>query len=528
MTFHRIRCPFLIAAVFLLCTTPPFVSAQTVLVMPYLQPGDGRTLVGMDTKVIRWLTDQEPGDFSVEYQIGGGCLRSAMATRIALDFPAMKIIKTSPPKVKVDEDDDPKEKKDLKESQEPKDPNEAKKPKEIIPPVPEVDQHYYRYTAVLTDLPFNSEVHYRVKLEDRVIRSATFKTRPTAEKSVRCVLVGDLAQGRKAQNPIAYQISKEKPEFLVALGDIVYPTGRVNQYMAYFWNTYNNVVDADPKNGAPLMATTTIYPVIGNHDVAAKLLKVPDALGAYYFFSGPRGGPGEGPWITPLEGEASAQVNFRAATKDSYPYIDAYSFNYGPAHFVVLNVNPAMKIETPEFTHWLRNDLLATKAKWKLVCFHMPGFQSAKQHYPEQQIRPLSPLFEECGVDITFAGHVHNYQRSLPLKFAPEPMREKKKGKVDGTFTLDSDFDGITKTVPSGIIHIVSGGGGASLYGPGLEKTAPYLKEKYGANYADFTAKMIVDQHSFVTLNIAPDRLHLRAVSASGEELDAVSITKKK
>ncbi len=217
---------------------------------------------------------------------------------------------------------------------------------------------------------------------------------------------------------------------------------------------------------------------------------------------------------------------FLAATQDSYPALDAYSFDYGAAHFVVLNNNPTMKIQAPEFLHWLRADLMGTKAKWKLVCFHMPGFQSSIRHYSEQQIRPLSPLFEECGVDLTFAGHVHNYQRSLPLKFAPDPNREMKKGKVEGSFTLDTVFDGATNTTPKGIIHIVSGGGGAALYGPGLERTAPYLKEFYGANYADFTARMVVDKHSFVTLDISPQKLQLQALGAGGEVLDAVTITR--
>ena len=503
----------LLAAACFAALPAPTAIAQVIHVLPYVQPGDGRTLTGMDVKVIRWLTDQSPGNFVVEYQAAAGPVRTATPTRIALDFPALEVSKkgaAKPPEPKkVDPDDDPKEKKEPR-----------------VPPPPEGEQHYFRYTAYLKDLPFNTDISYRVKLAGRVIREATFRTRATADKSVRCVLVGDLAQGRPYQRAVAYQISRQKPEFLVALGDIVYSTGRVNQYMHYFWGTYNNVSQAGPETGAPLMASIPFYPVLGNHDVSAKLAKVPDAFAAYYFFAPPKGGPGEGPWITPLDADESREAQFRAATKDSYPNLDAYSFDYGPAHFVVLNNNPAMKIEAPEFSRWLRADLKATKARWKLVCFHMPGFNSARQHYTEQQIRPLSPLFEECGVDMTFAGHVHNYQRTVPLKFAPGPRGEKK-GKVDGVFTLDTLFDGKMNTVPRGIINIVSGGGGASLYGPGLDKTAETLRRVHGANYADFTAKMVVDQHSFVQLDIAPDRLELRAISVTGDELDRIAITKK-
>ncbi len=506
---------FLSAAVSLLAGLPaPSGFAQIVHVLPYVQPGDGRTLTGTDVKVIRWLTDQTPGDFIVEYQPVAGGMRTARPTRIALDFPALKLVKKDPEPKKDDPDDgEPKEKTDPKE------------PK--VPPAPEKDQHYFRYTAYLNDLPFDTEVMYRVKLSGRVVREATFRTRATADKSVRCVLVGDLAQGRPQQREVAYQISRQKPEFLVALGDIVYSAGRVNQYMHFYWGTYNNVSEAGPKTGAPLMASVPFYPVLGNHDVSAKLSNTPDALAAYYFFAPPKGGPGPGPWVTPITADEGRMARFLAATEDSYPNLDAYSFDYGPAHFVVLNDNPAMKIESPEFVKWLRTDLNATKAKWKFVCYHMPGFHSSKQHYSDQQIRPLHPIFEECGVDITFAGHVHNYQRSVPLKFAPVPKREKK-GRVDGQFTLDTLFDGVTNTEPRGVINMVIGGGGASLYGPGLDKTAETLKKLYGANYADFTAKMIADKHSFVVLDIAPDRLNLRAIGVAGDELDRITVTKKK
>ena len=73
-----------------------------------------------------------------------------------------------------------------------------------------------------------------------------------------------------------------------------------------------------------------------------------------------------------------------------------------------------------------------------------------------------------------------------------------------------------------------AGGGGAGLYGPGLDKTADYLHKTYGCfNYADFTAKLVADKHSFVVLDIGPERLELRAIGANGNELDHITITKE-
>ncbi|HYV36548.1 MAG TPA: metallophosphoesterase [Gemmataceae bacterium] len=473
--------------------------AQTVVVQPYIQPGDGRLLTGSDVKAVCWWTDQQPGDFIVEYQMPGSGVRSVKPARVTLDFAALK---TAP---KLD----------------------AELKGEKVPQPKEQDQHYFKYTAYLEALPFNTDVKYHVKLGNNVIRAATFRTRATADKSVRCIMVGDMAYGMAQEKTIAYQIGMQKPDFLVALGDIVYPSGRLNQYMNHYWSTYNNVTQPSAKTGAPLMATIPFYPLLGNHDVSAKLPAVPDALAAYYVFCPPKGGPGEGPWVTQLGKDTAVAAKFRAATADSYPNLDAYSFDYGPAHIVVLNVNKGMATDAPAFRQWLRDDLMATKATWKIVCYHMPAFHSSTNHYTDQQVRPLQPLFEECSVDLTFAGHVHNYQRTVPLKFATDGVKDKK-GKVNGKFTLDTAFDGVKNTRANGVIHVVAGGGGARLYGPAIDKTAPKIKKDHGDNYADYTAKMIVEEHSFVVLDLAPGRLDLRAIGLMGTELDRITITKGK
>jgi hypothetical protein len=519
--FHKSK--LLAAFVFagLAWPSPKALQAQTIVVQPYVQAGDQNA--SSDTKRILWFTDQKPGDFKVEFHVPGGKAQTVTPTRLAIDFP-----KYEPPGAKKKDENAKKatDKADSKQKAKKTDGEEDEK--EPAPPLPpETEQHYFRYMATLPNLPLNSEIRYVVKLGEKTIGDSVFHTLATADKSVRCVLVGDMAQGRPYQREVAYQIGLQKPEFLVALGDIVYPTGRVFHYMSHFWNTYRNVDAPGPKTGSPLMAGTTVYPLMGNHDISAKLASVPDALGAYYFFTVPKNGPGAGPWVTPLDGDPARIAKFKEATQDAYPYIDAYSFDYGPAHFTIINDNPKMKTDDPAYRAWLKSDLAAATGRWKFVCYHMPGFHSSKQHYTDQQIRPLSPVFEEGGVHVTFAGHVHNYQRTMPLQFLPDAKQEKK-GRVDGKYILDTTFDGVKNTNPKGVIHVVAGGGGASLYGPGLDKTAEFLKKSYGANYADFTAKNVVDQHSFVVLDLSPERMEMRALNKNGDVLDVITITKPK
>jgi acid phosphatase type 7 len=536
---YALNCVQRFLAATCLAMLPSLAIGQTV-VLPYVQPGDARSNSDSDSKVLHWFTEQKPADYTVEYRVLDGKWLTAKATRITLDFAELKVPEKKPkegkpddPPAKTDKDkgDKDKAKKDKagKEKEE-DDPDTKKEPKVPLPP--EKEQHYYKYTAVLGDLPLSTQITYRVKQADHIIRESAFRTRVRPDQSIRCVLVGDLAQGRPYQRPVAYSIAQQKPDFLVALGDIVYPTGRINQYMHFYWETYNNTAKADPKIGAPLMASVPFYPVLGNHDIKAQLSKVPDALGAYYFFSPPKNGPGEGACATPLDGDEATKAKFRAATIDSYPFIDVYSFDNGPIHVVVLNVNPKMDLADPQLRKWLTDDLRAAKDRWKIVCYHMPAFHSSKNHYAEQQARALSPLFEAEGVNLTFAGHVHNYQRTMPIKFLPDakqPLPDAKqpnKKRVDGTFTLDTAFDGVKNTKPNGVIHIVSGGGGASLYGPGLDKTKDILKKQFGSNYADYTAKMVADQHSFSVLDCSPNRLELRAINVKGEELDHIVIDK--
>jgi hypothetical protein len=99
---------------------------------------------------------------------------------------------------------------------------------------------------------------------------------------------------------------------------------------------------------------------------------------------------------------------------------------------------------------------------------------------------------------------------------------------VDGTFTIDNSFDGEKNTNPKGVIHVVAGGGGASLYLPGLEKTSVSLKEDFKENYANFTAILNADGYSFVSMDMEPTKLAIRVLNQDGKQIDKFNITKPK
>lgn len=497
----------------LVCAT---TLAQTVLVKPYVQPGNGVSIEGSDVKVIAWLTDAVPGEFAVEFGAKGEPLRTVKAARVALEFAPEKE-KPKSPSVSGKAADVPVTLEEFK----------ARAAKESSAQIPEKVQSYLKYAAKLDGLPFDAEIAYRVKLGATVVREGSFKTRASADRSMRLVLVGDMATGKPEQNGIAFQISKQKPDFLVALGDIVYSRGRVSQYLNHFWPTYNDVASPGQETGAPLMQSVPFYPVIGNHDAdSVSLAETPDAFAAFYFFHGPLNGPGAGAWNTPLGKDTKAAAEFREKAGASYPALNVYSFDYGPAHIVALDSNSYTTAALPELHAWLEKDLRATKQRWKFVCFHAPAFHTSKEHYSEQKMRLLQPLFEATGVDVVFAGHVHNYQRSMPLRFKPSSAGRDARGRVDGEFRLDEKFDGAKVTRPDGVIHIVSGGGGAKLYSVDFAKTVEQLRKDNPGNWVPFTAKYVADRHSFSVVDLKPNELTLRQIDIKGDEIDRMVITK--
>ena len=141
-------------------------------------------------------------------------------------------------------------------------------------------------------------------------------------------------------------------------------------------------------------------------------------------------------------------------------------------------------------------------------------------------MRSLSDVFQAGKVDIVFNGHVHNYQRSYPLKFrisdVGKPGRTAWKdlvGKpVKGTFAIDRKFDGKTQTHPRGIIYIVTGAGGQSLYDP--------EQEAQPETWQSFTAKFKSTVHSFTVVDIHGSDLRLKQISEDGDVLDQIEVTK--
>ncbi len=146
------------------------------------------------------------------------------------------------------------------------------------------------------------------------------------------------------------------------------------------WDAYDKAFGAMNKN-------YTIVPVSGNHD----------GLGVEYWFDN----------MFALDTTESVQV------KDGVNY----SFDYGNAHFAVLNTNDLLSISNAQL-NWLRNDMNSTDKDWKIVFFHKSPYTLGKDgKWPDALYltKSLTKVLDECNVDFAFSGHDHQYLRTKPL-----------------------------------------------------------------------------------------------------------------
>ncbi|GAB4317116.1 MAG: hypothetical protein Kow0069_19670 [Promethearchaeota archaeon] len=127
-----------------------------------------------------------------------------------------------------------------------------------------------------------------------------------------------------------------------------------------------------------------------------------------------------------------------------------YSFNYSNAHFLVIDPfdgGDAYHAISTEQLQFVEEDLArnAGKHDWVVAAFHVPIYSTGDFNYNQDLERDLMPLFTKYGVDLVLTGHDHHYESF----YFPRSLLEEKFGAYGST--------------GAGMMHFVSGGGGAPL-----------------------------------------------------------------
>jgi len=456
---------------------------------PYIQPGPASKLVeNADTMAIQWQTEDRPASFTVEYGENGSFQQRAPVARTKPYLAKSKL--------------------------------DAR----------------LNYSAGLSGLKLGTKYTYRVSQDATLVAEGYFTTRKPRGAAVKFVAFGDNSYGDPGQRAVAFHAYKALPDFVMNTGDNVYDSGLDSEYVRYFYPIYNADAAA-PTIGAPLLRSVPFYTVIGNHDVrgksdaggpAADFAKNPDSLGFFTVMNLPANGPTP-PQTIPLVGKAATLDQFKT-NAPRYPKQTVYSFDVGDCHFLCLDSNLYIDPTDHRWHEFIAADLGGTDAKWKFVVYHHPAFNVGDHHYKEQHLRLFTPTFERFGVDFVLSGHEHNYQRTRPMKFRPNGSGQGAKlngGErlVPGVFTVDSAFDGKTKTKPDGVIYITTGAGGRHLYGEDFHgNPARWIRPEDG-NVA-YVANLVADRHSFTTFDVTSTAVEMRQIDQWGHELDAIRVTK--
>jgi acid phosphatase type 7 len=261
----------------------------------------------------------------------------------------------------------------------------------------------------------------------------SFKTPPEGAGRFQFVVYGDTRTRHDFHRKVAAAIAKADPDFVVHTGDLVSDGAQTSLWPIFF------SIEKE------LLRKTAFFPSLGNHERNNPQY--------YQFFD----------------------------VKDPY-----YSFNWGNAHFTVLNsdlgnagADPAAKEKFwAEQKQWLAADLRASqKSDFRFVVFHHPPFTAyAKRQQEKSNTADFVPLFEQYKVTAIFNGHDHNYQHHLK----------------------------------NGIHYIVTGGGGAPLY-------------PVDAPIPEMTKKVESTEH-FVKVSVNGKQARVEAVALDGHLIDTIDL----
>ncbi|UCD29660.1 MAG: metallophosphoesterase, partial [Planctomycetota bacterium] len=242
---------------------------------------------------------------------------------------------------------------------------------------------------------------YRYEVKSRAKSSTplggTFCTPPPPGTPIEFVAWGDSRNHPHTCEEIAKSILKIGVPFSVHTGDLVGGKTGLSRWNPQFFEPCRD-----------LLRSSVIWPAIGNHE----LEKDPEEH----------------------DGRIAFTQIFALPHTEHY-----YSFDYGDAHFLVLDSNHDFWNNQAQY-HFAAADLEATRARWRFAVWHHPAFSSGSYSNETYMRTRYCPLMARHNVDVIITGHDHNYQRSKPIKHHYEPNQKHH------------------------YIHLVSGGGGARLY----------------------------------------------------------------
>lgn len=294
----------------------------------------------------------------------------------------------------------------------------------------------YVHKVVVDTLKPNTKYQYRVGDSKTGVWSDVgyFTTPSKAKDEANFIVFADVQASNEENFQAAAKVlqvavdTMPNYEFAIGLGDFV------NDCTNEEWDSYF-------RNFAFMNMNTTLVPVAGNHEGNLQWFKFNNMFN-----------------IGAVEDSATVTGCY-------------YSFDWGDAHFAVLNSNDMYPMSASQI-NWLKNDMNASNAQWKIVLMHRALYSAGKNiNKPDTVIMRnlLLPVIDELGIDVVFAGHDHMYMRTEPVKGE----------KVQTAQTITEIWNGESTTFavnPDGTTHILPSTAGTKRYGVNEDAMPPILE----------------------------------------------------
>lgn len=225
------------------------------------------------------------------------------------------------------------------------------------------------WVAVLTDLPFDTGIYYRVLSQRGDSRTVRFLAGASRGRKIRFAAFGDTRTGHQVHRDLVEAMAKEDIEFVIHSGDLVEFGGREDQWDRFF------------RIEAPVMSKVPMFAAVGNHDNSKR-----NHFRKFF--------------LSDLHAEGNR-----------YYYQD-----WGDVRVVIIDSEIEMRKGSEQYA-FLENALRegAEKDMLMFMSLHYPPWSSG-EHGSNLEVREvLGDLGPRFGVEVILAGHDHNYERTKPI-----------------------------------------------------------------------------------------------------------------
>jgi predicted phosphodiesterase len=244
----------------------------------------------------------------------------------------------------------------------------------------------YMNTVTIHGLQHGVRYQYRIFTDDQELLkkdSLDFISPVDTKRPFSFFTAGDIGEpvgegGKPDKMAVGITKLKERPNFGLLLGDIVYPNGESEGYDKHLFPYFRDV-----------FARIPTFAVLGNHD-----------------------------WV--VNPEENFLKEWKLPGNGHY-----YSFDYSNAHFIALDSKNGDFHEFDKQKAWLESDLRNAQGKydWIIVFLHHNGISCTyKEDYTK--VMELYPLFAQYKVDVVLNGHAHTYERLNPMDGKGMPIQK--------------------------------------------------------------------------------------------------------